>query len=152
MAEDEPVDTSETPEKERWMDPFIDELRTGKSVTAAALVAGIGRKTVYAHREKNPHFRSAWDDAIEAGSDILEDELLRRAKDGTLRPVYQQGVQCGEVREYSDTLGIFLMKARRPEKYRDNVDVKHSGSIDHVVQLFTADPGEVVLDGDAQTI
>lgn len=152
MAEESAEITESTPEKEPWMDGFIDELRTGKSVTASALVAGISRNCVYVHRDKNPHFRKAWDDAIEQGSDALEDELLRRAKDGTLRPVYQQGVQCGEVREYSDTLGIFLMKARRPEKYRDNVDVKHSGSIDHVVQLFTADPGEVVLDGDAQTI
>jgi len=31
-----------------------------------------------------------------------------------LKPVYYQGEQCGEVREYSDTLLIFILKARDP--------------------------------------
>jgi len=31
------------------------------------------------------------------------------------------------VQRYSDTLLIFLMKARRPDKYRDNVKVEHAG-------------------------
>jgi hypothetical protein len=29
----------------------------------------------------------------------------------------------------SDTLAIFLLKAHRPEKYRERYDVKHSGAL-----------------------
>ena len=31
--------------------------------------------------------------------------------------------------QYSDTLLITLLKAHRPEKYRDRVDLKHGGTI-----------------------
>jgi hypothetical protein len=33
--------------------------------------------------------------------------------------VYYQGAQCGTIREYSDTLLIFLLKAKRPEEFRE---------------------------------
>ena len=48
-----------------------------------------------------------------------EDEAVRRAHDGVDEPVFYQGKACGVVRKYSDTLLIFLLKGRRPEKYRD---------------------------------
>ena len=66
-------------------------------------------------------FAAAWDDAIEDGTDLLEDEVLRRAKDGVDEPRFYEGEVCGHVRKYSDTLAIFLLKARRPEKYSDKV-------------------------------
>jgi hypothetical protein len=37
--------------------------------------------------------------------------------------------RVGKVREYSDTLTIFLLKAHAPDKYRDNAKVEHSGTI-----------------------
>ena len=48
---------------------------------------------------------------------------MRRASEGTLKPVFYQGKMCGEIREYSDTLLIFLLKARRPETYRERSDI-----------------------------
>ena len=56
---------------------------------------------------------------IDIGADALEDEAVRRAVDGVDEQVFYQGKACGVVRKYSDTLLIFLLKGRRPERYRD---------------------------------
>jgi hypothetical protein len=61
--------------------------------------------------------RLIWDDAIEAGADVLEAEAWRRAVEGVERPIVSGGKVVTTVREYSDTLLIFLLKGRRPEKY-----------------------------------
>jgi hypothetical protein len=54
-------------------------------------------------------FGMAVADAIEEGTDRLEDEAKRRAM------------------KQSDTLIIFLLKARRPDKYKDRVEQQHTG-------------------------
>lgn len=106
---------------------FLEHLEKGFSVTMACKSVGIARSTVYAHRKANADFAAEWEDAVEAGIDLLEDEALRRAKDGTERPVYHQGVQVGTIREYSDRLLELLLRARRPEKYRERHEVRHAG-------------------------
>ncbi|MBX6773030.1 MAG: hypothetical protein IRY83_14975 [Chloroflexi bacterium] len=55
--------------------------------------------------------------------DALEAEAWRRAVDGVERPVYQNGQRVGAVREYSDTLLIFLLKGGRPQKYRERYEL-----------------------------
>jgi len=110
--------TSRTPKKE---EAFFDALRDGRSISAACLEAGITRSSAYLWRESDPAFRTKWGECVEEGTDRLEDEALRRARDGTEKPVYQGGKLVGTVREHSDTLMIFLLKARRPQKYKDRV-------------------------------
>jgi hypothetical protein len=53
------------------------------------------------------------------GTAALEDEAVRRAYHGVEEPVFYKGVQCGSVTSYSDTLLMFLLKARKPAVYRD---------------------------------
>jgi hypothetical protein len=53
--------------------------------------------------------------------------VLRRARDGIEEPRFYEGAVCGHVRKYSDALLIFLLKARRPEKYSDKVTTTHQG-------------------------
>jgi hypothetical protein len=108
---------------------FLDGLASGLSVAGAAREAGVHRATPYGWREADPEFAQAWDVAREAGTDLLEDEAWRRAYDGTERPVYQQGGLVGKTREHSDLLLIFLLKGRRPEKYRDNSKVELTGNV-----------------------
>ena len=50
----------------------------------------------------------------------LEEEAARRAFHGTLKPVFHQGIECGQIRVYSDTLIMFLLRAANPGKYRDS--------------------------------
>jgi hypothetical protein len=103
----------------------------GGNITAACKTARYARQTAYEARERDETFAKAWDEAVERGIDALEDEALRRGGSGTLKPVFYQGAKCGSVREYSDTLLIFMLKAKRPLKFRDNVAIEHSGKIDH---------------------
>ena len=89
-------------------------------------MTGVSRQTVYAWRESDPAFATAWSIAEEHGTGLLEDEAIRRAMHGTNRPVYQGGKLVGYVRDYSDTLLIVMLKARKPDVYKDRVDVHHT--------------------------
>jgi hypothetical protein len=65
-----------------------------------------------------------WDEALEDAADRLEAEAFRRAVRGVDRPVVYRGERVGTVHEFSDALLMFLLKAARPEKYRDRFDPK----------------------------
>lgn len=106
---------------------ILTTLRRGLTVSRAATEAKICRSALYAWRREDEAFAAEWEDAFEEGSDRLEDEMLRRAVDGNEKPVYQQGKLVGHIREYSDTLLIFALKARRPEKFRETTRHEHTG-------------------------
>lgn len=106
---------------------FLAALSEGLTVSGAARCAGVARGTLYYWREEDPEFAADWKSAEEAGADALEDEALRRAVSGLVEPVFYGGKEVGEVRKYSDSLLVFLLKARRPDKYRDRVSTEVSG-------------------------
>lgn len=85
-----------------WRENFLRALAECGNISAATRVAGINITTAYDHRNKDPVFAAAWDEAHEESIDALEGEARRRAM------------------ETSDTLVMFLLKANRPAKYRDN--------------------------------
>src|SRR3546814_7353658 len=49
--------------------------------------------------------------------DDLEAVLLERAAHGVEKPVFYGGKPCGKVRQYSDTLAMFILRAKRPNTY-----------------------------------
>ncbi len=89
------------------------------NVLKSSEIAKIARRTAYDWKAADPEFAGEWGKALDIGVDALEDEATRRAVDGVDEPVFYQGEAVGVVRKYSDTLLIFLLKGRRPEKYRD---------------------------------
>ena len=99
---------------------FLAALTETVNVTLACRSAGIPRRTAYDWRENDADFARRWDEALDEGIDLLEAELQRRAFEGTERPVFYKGQQCGTWRYYSDALAMFLLKAHRPKKYRDS--------------------------------
>ncbi len=107
--------------------PFLEALAQTGSVSRAAKAAAVHRSTAYDARHAEPEFAALWAEAEEISVQEMEAEGRRRAVEGTLKPVFQGGKQVGEVREYSDTLLIFLLKARRPDVYRDNAKVVVAG-------------------------
>lgn len=117
---------TETTEKRK--EKFIEALRVYGVVTTAARAASINRSTARQWRLKDPEFAAAWADALEDAVDELEKEAHRRAVQGVEEPVFYQGQQVSVIRRYSDALLITLLKANRPEKYRERVE--HSGSVD----------------------
>lgn len=87
---------------------ILDALRAGDAIGTACARAGIGRSTFAEWRTADPALDARVDDAIEYGTDVLEDVARTRAIRG------------------SDTLMIFLLKARRPEKYRETTRHEHA--------------------------
>jgi hypothetical protein len=96
---------------------FLDSFAESGNVRASAMTAGVGRRTVYDWREKDPEFAAAFDEAREDAIEVLEAELRVRATIG-----------AGE-RGPSDVLLMFLLKSLRPDRYRDNVKIEHGGEV-----------------------
>lgn len=96
---------------------FLEVLRDTANISEAARQAGWASSTVYRQRARNEAFRTAWEEAANAAIDTLEAALLKRAVDGVARPVLYAGKRVATVTTYSDALGMFLLKTRRPEVY-----------------------------------
>lgn len=112
-----------TPKKDAFLELFS---QTG-NVSLAAKGVETSRQSVYRWRHEDAEFATAWNDAEQTSHDRLEAEAFRRAHDGVEDFKVGPNGQFVEMRRYSDTLLIFLLKARRPEKYRENVNMAISG-------------------------
>ena len=106
----------------QWVEPFLDRIAAGDSIIRAAAKAGINPGNACRRRRSDAAFRDAWNLAASIATRQMEQEAQRRAYHGTVRPVYYKGVRCGSVREYSDTLLMFLLKGRKPQVYREGVE------------------------------
>ena len=107
---------------------FLAALAKTCNVTRACEAINIARVTAYEWRDNDEKFAAEWVKARNIGADALEDEATRRAFEGTDKPVFHMGVQCGAIREYSDTLAIFLLKGAKPDKYREHTHVDMTNS------------------------
>jgi hypothetical protein len=94
---------------------FLEHLSTGASVRASARAAGFGRRTAFEWKAADPVFAAEWEEAYETGTECLEEVARVRAM------------------EKSDSLLMFLLKARRPHVYRERV--AHEGSSPVVVTV-----------------
>ena len=106
---------------------FLAALDRGVSVGGAAFEAGLARSTACEWRAADAAFAALWDAAVEAGTDALEDEARRRAFLGVKTPVHYGGKKIGDIRKYSDALLMFMLRARRPETYRERITTEHVG-------------------------
>ena len=125
------AEQTEHPKKGRWKARFLKALQEQGAVTTACEMAGVGRTAAYALRGKDAKFAATWDSAVNAMVDGVEDSALHRARYGWLEPVWYKGEQCGEVRKYSDTLQIFVLRQNRPDKWAraEKVKVEHQGNV-----------------------
>lgn len=84
---------------------FLDGIRSSLSVQQACINADINRRTIYHWKKNDPDFAEEWQEAYESGTDLLEDIAVQRAA------------------ERSDQLMIFMLRARRPEKYTERAQI-----------------------------
>ena len=96
-------------------DPRVNRLPV--SVRMACDKVGISRTTVKNWRQTDSVFSSAYDDAMEDGVDVVEDEAVRRAVQGVTRAVYHAGEVVGHEQNYSDGLLQFILAGRRSAVY-----------------------------------
>ncbi len=107
---------------------FLAAMGECGNVSQACELAGIHRSTHYDWLENDPEYAEAFAHAEDHAAERLEQEARRRAVEGVEKPVYQGGRQVGVVREYSDTLLIFLLKGAKPEKYQERSRTEIAGA------------------------
>ena len=117
--------------KER-QERFLKALGETGIVSAAVEIAGTSRTRVYELRKRDACFAAGWEEAEERAADALEAEAWRRAVVGVQEPLVSGGKVVRDddgqplaIRRYSDTLMIALLKARRPERFKDRAVVEH---------------------------
>jgi hypothetical protein len=131
----ETVDARAKQEQER----YLKALEAVGTLTAGCKAAKVSANTVYAWREMSETFAMRENQARSTFADTLEAEAVRRARQGTERPVYQQGQLVGYETVYSDALLWNLLRSARPEKYRDRLDLNVSSVVKQVAGFDPAD-------------
>jgi hypothetical protein len=109
---------------------FLQDFAQTGNISESSANVGIERKTVYNWKEHDNEFLVGFGEAEIKATECLETEARRRAVDGVMRLKFDKGVAIIDPRtnepyleaEKSDTLLIFLLKARNPAKYRDRYD------------------------------
>ena len=89
-----------------WVPAFLAAIQTSANVRLATNAAGVDRSTPYKLAQRDPEFAAAWADAEQDAIDVLEATAWQRAMDG------------------SDGLMSLMLKAHRPAKYRDTVEIR----------------------------
>jgi hypothetical protein len=95
---------------------FLEHFRVQGNISRTCRAIGLNRSTVYEWQETDDQFVHDFRQAEIEATETMEAEAYRRAVEGTAKPVFHQGAQCGTVQEYSDTLLIFMLKARNPAR------------------------------------
>ncbi len=108
-------------DKKTAKDRFLEAFRQFGFLYQAAEAVGVDRGTVLLWRKADPEFDQAIRDSEIRMTEMLERSALQRALIGSQRNVYHNGRVVGNYREKSDTLTIFLLKARNREKYGDRL-------------------------------
>lgn len=108
-------------------DLFFAELEKHGQITRAARIARLDRASVYELRASNPEFNTRWVAALDTYADTLEAAAHQRAVEGTDKGVYHQGVLMSTEKQYSDTLLLAMLKAKRRREYGDSSKVELSG-------------------------
>jgi hypothetical protein len=125
------------------LEQYLEGVRQFGTLIHACQLAHVSPHTIYAWREHDETFVLRENEAQEHLTQDLEREALRRALEGFDRPVYQKGELVGYERVYSESLMNTLLRARRPDKYRENINV--SGSVEQIVrEVVGFDPKDVL--------
>lgn len=119
------------PKKEAFLAAYAEV----GTITKACEIAGCSRSSHLRWLKDEPDYPERFKEAEQHACDRMTEEARRRAIDGLDKPVFQGGKKVGVIREYSDTLLIFLMKGAMPDKYKDRGQYEHSNHVDVKFQI-----------------
>ena len=132
MAERSAVSAPTALRRPDWTERFIDVFAATGNVRLAATAAGVSRDAPYKKAQASSAFAGQWLQAREDAVDILEGEARRRALNS------------------SDAILMFLLRAQRPDLYRDKVavaiDVGHIAA--GIAATLGIDPGAVIEEAE----
>lgn len=106
---------------------FLVAYQTCGSITEASAAAGIDRSNHYDWLKDDPEYETAFTEADERFLDWAEGEAWRKALKGVVNPKFHQGILVGFEVLRSDGMHQFMLKARRPEKFRERGSVELTG-------------------------
>jgi hypothetical protein len=109
---------------EAWQSVFLSSFRQCGNITKSSEAAEVTRQAVFYAHKRDPDFRALYEEAKEESIERLEDVARKRAT------------------ESSDNLLIFLLKAMRPEMYREivrneNINVNMNANLDRLDRQLT---------------
>ena len=94
----------------------------GWTVLAAAAKVGMSQSSVYELRSRDEGFKAGMEQAYEDSTALLEGVAFRKASGWTEIKIDKDG-NAYEVDRYDPILLMFLLKARKPQMYREKIDV-----------------------------
>ena len=116
------AETSENPKEQRDLrgehygarrKVFLEQLALTSNVKQAARLARIPNSTLYAWRENDADFAAEWLKALAAGYELLEAEMLCRARTGVRRTIYHHGKKVATVRDYDHKMAMQLLRMHK---------------------------------------
>lgn len=94
------------------------------TVSAAIRASGAHMAALARWRREDPDFSAREAEARSEVADQLESEAVRRGMKGVRTPVYQGGLLAGYQTVYSDALLTLMLKASRPDRFRERSEVQ----------------------------
>lgn len=131
-----------------WKPVFLAELMKNGNISKACRKAGISRGHSYKAAKEDPQFAAEWDEIINFVLDEGEEEAWRRGKEGWLEELSFKGELTGDhVRKFDSTLLMFMLKAHRPHKFRERLQIDSAPWPAEDYDLLTKQELEAVADG-----
>ncbi len=126
-----------------WQEPFLEQFGSHGVQAWAAKTANISADTVAEERKRNPAFAKEYDAAFELSTAVLERRAVQWASAGiptktTTTRTETKTDKAGNTTTHTVTtvtesadasvaMMIFLLKSRRPDVYRDRIQVEQTG-------------------------
>lgn len=123
---------------------FLDLYREWGSIRKCAEALGISTATVYLHRNADPDFDEECIQCEEDFADMVDESITERAIKGVQEPVVYQGKIMKDdnnnpilVTRQSDRLAELVIKAQKPDKYRERREITGPGGGEFTIAVKT---------------
>ncbi len=120
---------------DKWKREYILAYASLGNRSRAAQQVRVSTVTTWHWMNEDSDFKAAMERADEVVANLHEDELLRRASEGVLQPVFNNGIQVGMIRRFDTAALIVALKVMKPERYRERFDVTNRIEVDIAARL-----------------
>ena len=121
---------------------FLHRLAVCGNLHVVCRALGMSTVTVQRARKHDGAFAEAYDEAMLAARWNWEAEAVRRGVEGIEKPIYYKGECVDTVKEYSDSLLIFLLRGAFPDRYKDRVDIRQTDKLQAEVEITWHSPDQ----------
>jgi hypothetical protein len=126
---------------------FLAAFAESASVAKAARWARISRTAHYNWMALDPTYPPRFAEAQRRAVRSLEDEAVRRGREGVRRAVYHKGKIVGYETEYSDSLLLAVLRANDPGKFQPAITNADGTPAGTTIQLVLLPAGHNIPEG-----